>query len=163
MTQFAPPPTYADPVVVDEVTGRARFNPLWLKWFLDITAFVSAAGGSSGGISHNSLTGIQGGGTGEYFHLTASNLNSLIGGGNTTLHTHTAYQPTSEKNAASGYAGLNGTSRITKGADAQDDVVIDLATKGLVMKDTQATPHYWRLSVTTAGILVTTDLGTVKP
>jgi hypothetical protein len=42
-----------------------------------------------------------------------------------------------------------------------DDLIIDLDTKGLVLKDTNA--HYWRLTVDTAGALVTTDLGTGKP
>ena len=73
------------------------------------------------------------------------------------------YQLLSEKNAASGYAGLNASSRITKGADTTDDLIVDLATKGLVLKDTQATPHYWRVTVTTLGALTTADLGTTKP
>jgi len=41
-----------------------------------------------------------------------------------------------------------------------DDVIIDLATKGLVLKDTQATPHYWRVTISNVGALVTSDLGT---
>jgi len=69
----------------------------------------------------------------------------------------------SEKNAANGYAGLNAVSRTTKGVDTTDDVVIDLATKGLVLKDTQGTPHYWRVTISTLGVLTTTDLGTTKP
>lgn len=44
-----------------------------------------------------------------------------------------------------------------------DDIVIDLATKGLVLKDTQSPAHYWRVTVTTLGALTTTDLGTGKP
>lgn len=72
------------------------------------------------------------------------------------------YQKTSEKNASGGYAGLTGT-RITKGADVTDDLVVDSATKGLVLKDTQATPHYWRVTVDNSGSLVTSDLGTSKP
>lgn len=76
---------------------------------------------------------------------------------------HTGYQKESEKDAASGYAGLNASSRTTKGVDTTDDVIIDLATKGLVLKDTQGTPHYWRLSVSNLGVLTTTDLGTSKP
>lgn len=67
------------------------------------------------------------------------------------------------KNAVSGYAGLNTASRTTKGVDTTDDVIIDLATKGLVLKDTQGTPHYWRVTISTVGALVTTDLGTTKP
>lgn len=41
------------------------------------------------------------------------------------------------------------------------DVIIDLASSGLVLKDTNG--HYWRVSVDTLGALVTTDLGTSKP
>jgi hypothetical protein len=76
---------------------------------------------------------------------------------------HTVYQKESEKNAASGYAGLNSVSRTTKGVDTTDDIIVDLATKGLVLKDTQGTPHYWRLTVSNVGALVITDVGTTKP
>lgn len=76
---------------------------------------------------------------------------------------HTQYQKESEKDAVSGYAGLNASSRITKGVDTTDDLIIDLATKGLVLVDTQATAHYWRITVNNAGALVITDVGTVKP
>jgi hypothetical protein len=58
---------------------------------------------------------------------------------------------------------LSAASRTTKGVDTTDDLVVDLATKGLVLKDTQATPHYWRFTVSILGVLVITDLGTVKP
>lgn len=67
------------------------------------------------------------------------------------------------KDAASGFAMLNASSRITKGVDTTDDVIINLATKGLVLKDTQGTPHYWRVTVSNAGALITADLGTTKP
>ena len=53
--------------------------------------------------------------------------------------------------------------RINVGTDTTDDIVIDLATKGLVLKDTQGTPHYWRVTIDNTGALVTTDLGTTKP
>lgn len=76
---------------------------------------------------------------------------------------HTGYQKESEKNTSGGYAGLNSSTRTTKGVDTTDDVVIDLATSGLVLKDTQGTPHYWRVTISTTGALVTTDLGTTKP
>lgn len=42
-TQFQPPPTYADPVLVDQITKRAQFNPLWLKWFLDLVQRLQKA------------------------------------------------------------------------------------------------------------------------
>lgn len=47
--------------------------------------------------------------------------------------------------------------------DTQEDVIIDLASKGLVLKDTQSPAHYWRVTISTLGALVTTDLGTDKP
>lgn len=75
----------------------------------------------------------------------------------------TAKEATANKNAVSGYAGLNSSSRTTKGVDTTDDLVIDLATKGLVLKDTAGTPHYWRITVSTLGVLAVTDLGTTKP
>jgi hypothetical protein len=43
------------------------------------------------------------------------------------------------------------------------DAVFDSATKGFVLKDTQGTPHYWRVTIDNVGALVTTDLGTSKP
>lgn len=90
---------------------------------------------------------------------------SIITGTPTTLAGYgiTDGQNTSQKNAANGYAGLNASSRTTKGVDTTDDVIIDLATKGLVLKDTAGTPHYWRVTVNTSGVLVVTDLGTTKP
>jgi hypothetical protein len=73
MADFEPAPTYADPVVVDEITGKSRFNPLWLRWFLKVASFISASGAGGGGASdHNSLTGLQGGTPGEYYHLNAT-------------------------------------------------------------------------------------------
>lgn len=72
-------------------------------------------------------------------------------------------QNISGKNVAGGYAGLNATSRITKGIDTIDDVIIDLASKGLVLKDTQTTPNYWRITINNSGTLVITNIGTTKP
>ena len=74
-----------------------------------------------------------------------------------------AYELTANKNVNSGYAGLNSVSRTTKGVIATDDLIVDAATKGLVLKDTAGSPHYWRLSVSTLGVLTTTDLGTTAP
>lgn len=70
-TQFSPPPTYAEVIIFDRDGRNPRFNPIWLKWFLDVTALLtSAGGGGGGGFEHNSLTGIQGGSSGDYYHLT---------------------------------------------------------------------------------------------
>jgi len=83
--------------------------------------------------NHNDLQNVQGGGASERYHLNAAQ------------HTETT------------------NARSSRGIDTTDDVVIDLATKGLVLKDTQGTPHYWRVTISTLGALTTTDLGTTKP
>ena len=83
--------------------------------------------------NHNSLLNIQGGSSTERYHLTLAQ------------HTETA------------------AARSSRGVDTTNDLIIDNAVKGLVLKDTQATPHYWRVTVNNTGTLVITDLGTVKP
>lgn len=84
--------------------------------------------------AHNNLQSMQGGAAGEYYHLTAAE-----------------------------YAGLDGSTgnRWKGGVDTSDDLVINDASAGLVLKDSAG--HYWRVQVTTAGALTTTDLGTTKP
>src|ERR1035437_4262164 len=65
-TNFQPAPTWADPMLeqVDPKTGEKKviFNPVWLKWFVDLTANIPATG--AGGGSVNSIiagTGLTGG------------------------------------------------------------------------------------------------------
>lgn len=41
---FQPPPTWASPVIEDEKTGDFVFNPVWLKWFLDLIANLTPSG-----------------------------------------------------------------------------------------------------------------------
>ena len=45
MPTFQVPPTYTEVILEDPVTGKPYFNPIWLKWFIDIQAFITAAGG----------------------------------------------------------------------------------------------------------------------
>jgi hypothetical protein len=72
-------------------------------------------------------------------------------------------EETANKNAVSGYAGLNASSRITKGAITTDDIIVDTHSKGLVLKDSATPAHYWRVAVSTSGVLSTSDLGTTAP
>jgi hypothetical protein len=74
---FEPPPTYAEVILVDQVSGKHVFNPIWLKWFLDLAGILSASGGGSGTILHNALTGLQGGTSNEYYHLTATQYGAI--------------------------------------------------------------------------------------
>ena len=50
---FQPPPTYALPILVDEKTNKAIFNPIWLKWFLELTGVISSIGTGGTSIAHN--------------------------------------------------------------------------------------------------------------
>lgn len=68
---FQPAPTWADVVIIDETTQKAKFNPVWLNWFLQLVQILDALGGTSAG-SHNSLTGLQGGSASERYHLTSA-------------------------------------------------------------------------------------------
>lgn len=42
-------------------------------------------------------------------------------------------------------------------------LIADDATKGIILKDAAATPNYWRVTVSTTGVLTTTNLGTARP
>lgn len=75
--RFQPPPTWADPVLVDEKTQKAKFNPVWLKWFVDLVGILQESG-VVGGIAHNSTTGLQGGSAGQFYHFTAAQ-NTYLG------------------------------------------------------------------------------------
>lgn len=96
-------------------------------------------------------------------YTTAAELASAISVHEAAADPHTGYQKESEKDAASGYAGLNSVSRTTKGVDTTDDLIVDAAAKGLVLRDSAAPAHYWRITVSTLGVLSVTDLGTTKP
>jgi hypothetical protein len=62
ITSFQPPPTYALPVVVDELTGKSVFNPIWLRWFIDLSSNLGSGGAGSGSVtSITAGTGLTGG------------------------------------------------------------------------------------------------------
>ncbi len=60
MSRFNPPPTYAEVFEKDPATGEMKFNPLWLRWFVDLVKNMTSAGGGSV-TSVGSGTGLQGG------------------------------------------------------------------------------------------------------
>lgn len=66
-SQFQPPPTYAEVVIYDkkatdatELLASAKFNPIWLKWFLDLVKGLTAAGGGSGSVTSFAFTNANG-------------------------------------------------------------------------------------------------------
>ena len=54
----------------------------------DIRQLAGAAQTIPSTIPHNDLTGLQGGGSGTYYHLASYEHDGLVNGQNTTLHTH---------------------------------------------------------------------------
>lgn len=126
---------------------RPQTSYEWVDWYTKLRDVID-----NSALDHQALLNLQGGSATERYHLTLAQVALVTGA-----------EQAANKNAVSGYAGLNASSRITKGVDTTDDLIIDLATKGIVFKDTQGTPHYWRLTVDNTGTLVTTDLGTTKP
>lgn len=119
----------------------------WVDWFTKLRKIIDTSA-----LDHQSLLNIQGGNSSERYHLSAADAAKVPNA-----------EQTSNKGAFNGYASLNGGGRMPHGVDTTSDVIIDLASKGLVLKDTQATPHYWRVTISTTGVLTTTDLGTLKP
>ena len=57
MSVFLPTPTYALPVIVEEKTGIAVFNPIWLDWFLRLAENLGAAGAGSGSVTSVNASG----------------------------------------------------------------------------------------------------------
>ncbi len=56
MADFQPPPTFAEVVLYEQnapseeaLLRSARFNPIWLKWFVDVAQLLTQASGGSGG------------------------------------------------------------------------------------------------------------------
>lgn len=70
MADIQPPPTYAEVILIDQKTKQARFNPIWLKWFIDLAGTINDAGGST--LNHNDLSSIQGGTANQFYHATAA-------------------------------------------------------------------------------------------
>ncbi len=76
MAQVIPPIPYDRP--------QQSFE--WLDWYTKLINLVN-----SGAFPHNSLTGLQGGTTGEYYHLTQTQQTDLTDGGFSTLHKHESF------------------------------------------------------------------------
>jgi hypothetical protein len=116
----------------------------WVDWYTRLRDVID-----NSALDHNALQNLQGGTTSQYNHLTDAQVGLVTGA-----------EQASAKDTASGYAGLNAASRTTKGVDTTDDLIIDTGTKGLVLKNGTT---YYRVTVSGAGALVVTNIGTTKP
>lgn len=88
----------------------------------DGNALTIAAGG--GVTDHNSLTGLQGGTTNEYYHLTSAQHTDLTDGGDSTLHFHSADR------ARANHTGTQTASTISDFSEAVDDRAAALIQNG---------------------------------
>ncbi len=86
---FEPAPTYADPVIVDETSGKAKFNPLWLKWFLNVVQVFDTlfAQSQNGSINHELISGLLGGDAAGHYHLTQGQQADVAAGITATITT----------------------------------------------------------------------------
>lgn len=157
MSDFQPPPTYALPILVDERSGKAQFNPIWLKWFVDLAAVLNAAGGTS--INHNSLEGLQGGQNSEFYHLTAGEHTAIAGtkGANLVLAGPTsgaAAQPTFRSLVSSDLPAGTGTVTSVSGTGT---------VNGITLTGTVTTSGSLTLGGALSGVSLTSQVTGILP
>lgn len=105
MPAFEPPPTYAEVILVNDrvpqgTPGHFTFNPIWLKWFVDITQFISTT------------TSQVATGTGPTVHQTGPTLtNPSISGG--SLAGGTVSGTTVKATTVGGYKSSDGSAGST--------------------------------------------------
>lgn len=133
--------------ILDQVTADESYSPI--------------AQGVTGGDDHD-----HSGGDGAQISHTGlsskgTNTHAQIDTHLAAVAPHSGHEATTAKDAANGYAGLSAVSRTTKGVDTTDDLIVDLATKGLVLKN-DADGHYYRLTIV-SGVASWADLGASKP
>jgi hypothetical protein len=146
---FQPPPTYALPVIVDELTGRSVFNPIWLKWFIDLSSGLGSVGAGSGTVtSVTAGTGLSGGpitstgalslsnvGTPGTYVKTTFDAQGRETSGSTTLDLATDVTGTLATTHLSGFSGTVTTAKLTPGG-ANGSMTF---TNGLLTASTAAT------------------------
>ncbi len=91
-----PAPTYADVVLVDKDTNKGKFNPIWLKWFLDLSTQVNV----SATVTAGTVTDASGALT-QYYVVIGNGGNDLktmtdVPAANQVLTSHVGAAPTWE-------------------------------------------------------------------
>jgi hypothetical protein len=136
----------------------------------------------AGVVEHNALSTIQGGQADQYYHLKTAQHTQLVLVGDLTAAANSLAIYTGAGSAAMTAVAedqivgrkTGGTLGALTAAEVRTllgldgiyaklvgavDIEITDATKGLILRDTQGTPHKWRVTVDNSGNLVTTDLG----
>jgi hypothetical protein len=120
------------PVLVDETTKQVAFNPVWLKWFVDLTSVISSIGSGGTSISHNGLTNLQGGAAAKYYHLTDTDYTAVTTRTFATLTAATVKATTvggyKSSDNSSGYTGtITTTSLVGKTVTIKDGLITSIA------------------------------------
>lgn len=135
MAEFQPPPTYADVVLIDERTKRASFNPIWLKWFIDLSANLGP-----GGAGTVTSVAMSGGTTG----LTTA------GGPVTTSGTFTLGGTLVTANGGTGFSSYAVGDLIYAGTTTTFSKLADVATgNALIAGGVSTAPSWGKIALTT--------------
>lgn len=148
MAEFQPPPTYADVVLIDERTKKAVFNPIWLKWFIDLSANLGP-----GGAGTVTSVAMSGGTTG----LTTA------GGPITTSGTFTLGGTLIAANGGTGFASYAVGDLVYAGTTTTLAKLADIATGNVLISGGVSTAPSWgKIALTThvSGILPVANGGT---
>lgn len=136
---------------------------------------LAGYGDNTNAFSHNTIIGTSAGQsltTGSDNIIIGYQANANIWGNlNSTLWIDAGNNsiPTLYGNLSTKQIGIGVTSTSEKLTVAgrirstNSDIVVESSSKGLILKDTQSTPHYWRITISNAGVLTTTDVGTSLP
>lgn len=85
------------------------------------------------------------------------------GGPATTVQDETSWGITPAVGNSLNYAREDHTHGSPTEGFTTEDIIIDNSSKGVILKDNQSPSHYWRITVSILGALVTSDLGTSLP
>ena len=94
----------------------------WLEWYRQLRNYVSTSGSvpwyiinfSGSNLTdlatrlHNQTQGLQGGTSGEMYHLTSTQHSGIIGGTNTTLHYHDSDRERANHTGTQAYTTITG-------------------------------------------------------
>lgn len=147
---FQPPPTWALPVTVDEVSGKAAFNPVWLRWFLDLSQNL----GSGGAGSVSSVAALTLGTAGTNLSSTVANptTNAVI-----TLNVPTASATNRGALSAADWTTFNNASGTVTSVSGAGTV------NGITLTGTVTTAGSLTLGGTLSGVSLTTQVSGILP
>ena len=147
---FQPPPTWALPVTVDEVSGKAVFNPVWLRWFLDLSQNL----GSGGAGSVSSVAALTLGTAGTNLSSTVANptTNAVI-----TLNVPTASAANRGALSAADWTTFNNASGTVTSVSGAGTV------NGITLTGTVTTAGNLTLGGALSGVSLTTQVSGTLP